>query len=293
MALNLNGLSNYTNEVGFDLIAKMVADTKTADFVTIQPGIKSSAKIPVFSTTLFGTAQACGWNPSGTTTITQVTCTVQPLQLQDSMCLVDAETKFLQYQLAAGRAGREDVNFAEQFVDEKLAQIKLYNDQYFWNNSTNGIRQRLITASASTINVSAGTAWSTANAISIVDTFKTSVPAAIKGMGDLVMFVGQDTWDIILIALKNANYFHLDPTVALNYEMNYLGVTIVGVAGLNSTGAAILTSKQNIIMGTDLMSDSDTIDVWYSKDNNEIRLAAYWKVGGCVLFPEFCVVKSS
>lgn len=293
MAFNLSALSNYTNEVGHELVAKMVANGNTADYVTIQPGIKSAMKIPVFNTTLFGTVQACGWTPSGTTTISQVTCTVTPLQLQDKLCLVDAETKFLQYQLAAGRAGLEDVVFAEKFVDEKLAQIKLYNDQYFWANATYGIVKQLITASASTVNTDTGTAWSTANAVSILDNFKTKVPAAIKGMNDITLFVGQDTFDIILVALKNANYYHIDPTMDINYVMQYLGLTIVGVAGLNGTGAGICTSKQNIIMGTDLMSDTDTIDVWYSKDNNEIRLAAYWKIGGCVLFPEFCVVKSS
>lgn len=290
MSFNLTGLSNYTDETSATLVKKMIAQAKTAQFCTIQPNIKSSMKIPLVNSVLSVAAQACGWVATGSTVLGQRTIVVDPKQITEALCLADAETKYLQYQIAAGAAGLQDVNFAQQFVDEKIEQLKLYNDVYFWST----FKTTLQGNSATTVNVGSTTAWTVSNAVNIIDTMKTSVPAGIRSSGDLVMFVAEETFDTILIALKNANYFHIDPTQDLNYVMNYLGIKIVGVAGLNTSGTAVLTSKKNIIWGCDLMSDEETIDLWYSKDNREIRLAANWKAPqGNVLFYDLCVVKLS
>jgi len=290
MAFSLSGLADFTNEYGAEMVNKMVAAGKTFGYVTIQPGIKTADKINLISSTVAVAAGSCGWTASGTSTVGQKTLTVTPLQHQEALCIKDAEKKSLQYLISPGSKG-DDESFASRFVAEKSAQLSLYNENYFWTNATYGIVPQLVAVSATTVSIgSAGTAISIVNVIGFIDDIKTNIPAAIATMKP-ICFVGTDTFDKLVVALKNANYFHIDPTVSLDYSIEYLGMTIVGTVGLNGTNKIVCTVKENLYLGTDLMDENDKFDVWYSRDNNEIRMAAYWKIGQTFLFPDFVVAK--
>src|SRR4051812_13493143 len=115
MAFNLSNLSDYTNEYGADLIAKTVSQGQTIKNVTVQPGIKSADKINTYSSTIYLQAGACGWNSSGSTTLGQVTLTVDPIDMMDTLCVKDAEKKSLQWMIKPGSQG-DDVSFAEKFT---------------------------------------------------------------------------------------------------------------------------------------------------------------------------------
>lgn len=291
MAFNLSGLSDYTNECGSALVNKMVAQGKTFQYITIQPGIKSAEKINLVSSTLGVVAGSCGWSPTASgSTVGQKTLTITSLQVQEAMCVKDAEKKSLQYLIAAGSKG-DDISFAEKFIEEKVGQLALYNENYFWSNATYGILPQLLAASASTVTIgSIGVAISTSNIIGFVDSIKTSIPAAIATLTPIV-FMSNSAFDMFVVALKTANLFHFDPSLNSNYEMNYLGMKIVGTPGLAGTNQIVCTVKENLYLGTDLLDETDKFDLWYSRDNNEIRLSAQWKIGQTFLFPDFVVWK--
>ena len=123
MAFSLGTLSTYTDGRA-DLVAKLVAKGQTTELVNIYPDVKSAVSIPTHSTTLYIQAGACGWAPSGTTTIGNLLLSVSLLMYAEELCVQTAEQYQLQWQIKSGSDGN-DVDFAERFVDEKLAQLAL------------------------------------------------------------------------------------------------------------------------------------------------------------------------
>ena len=83
------------------------------------------------------------------------------------------------------------------------------------------------------------------------------------------------------------------------YMLPGTNVRVVGVAGLNMindpmvTGAsayAVGANIKNLYFGCDLEGDNDTVDLWYSKDNQEFRLAVNFIAGVQVAFPDQAVL---
>ena len=68
---------------------------------------------------------------------------------------------------------------------------------------------------------------------------------------------------------------------------------IYGVPGLNGTKKIVAGDlKGNFFYGTDLDGDQEVFDLWYSKDNQEFRLAIKFNAGVQVAFPDQVVVKT-
>ena len=90
-----------------------------------------------------------------------------------------------------------------------------------------------------------------------------------------------------------------------NYELIIPGTDIkmVAIAGMDnlstplSTGyevnsvkqPMVLTYKDNIVIGTDMLNDEETLDMWYSRDNDEVRVNVQYKLGWNFYFGEHIV----
>lgn len=85
MALNVNGLTAYVDQVKMDLIKKMILGGRSTSFMTVQPGIKSAASINLLSSDLVAQAGGCGFTDDGETILTQNTLNVCPLKVNESI----------------------------------------------------------------------------------------------------------------------------------------------------------------------------------------------------------------
>lgn len=313
MAFDLSTLSTYTNGYGQELVAKLVAKGQTSEVVNIHPDVKSAVSIPTHSTTLYLTAGSCGWNPSGSTVIGTMVLSVDPISYLEALCVQTAQQYQLQWETKAGTNG-DDVNFAEKFMDEKLKQVALANENLAWKGSkangtgnnarTDGYLAQLIntSASASTVNTTGFTGISSSNVIALFDSMRTIAPSAIKQADDLVLFCGLDSFDTYIQALRTANNFFYDVTGANTaYRIRIPGsnVTVIGTVGLDGTNpitnkaTAVLSPASNFYLGTDLFDESNRADLWYSQDFREIRCAIMYKLGYKIMFPEFVVIHKS
>ena len=292
--LDLSALGAYTEEHGPSLVNKAVAQSRTLKYVSIQQGVKSAMIVDTVSSTIAVQAAASGWNSSGTTAIAKVTLTATPYMIQNDLSMIAAEAKNLQYYTAAGSTGAySSTQLAVKLSEELAEQVKLWNENKFWD-ATGGIQYFMKTYSGSSAyNITANTysAITSTNAVTLVDLMKANVPAPIRGSNNKLLFMGEDAFDNFVVNLKNSNYYHIDPTQELDYEFKYLGITCVGVAGLNNTNKMILTAKENIWAITDNLSESDKIDVFWDRGQNMVKQAAYWKFGSQIYFPDFCVMK--
>ena len=58
-----------------------------------------------------------------------------------------------------------------------------------------------------------------------------------------------------------------------------LDVKVVPTIGLNGSNQVVVGPREYMVVGFDLLSDHETMNLWYSKDFDEIRMRANYNYG--------------
>jgi len=317
MAFSLGTMTAYVEENKADLITKAILGAKTLGLgVDIRTGIKSSAKIPVLESTVPFQASACSFNTSGTTTINQVSIAVTDIMFQESFCLNDLNQYYTQKYLPAGSIN-ESLSIAQNIIDRKLAQVARNVEQMIWQGKTTYTNSTVLKqingwlATIDTAGTAVGATASTLNStnvLTIFDDVYSKVPAAAIANEPIVAFCGYDTFRILAAKITSTygiygSQYNTDG-VWNNWELMYPGTNmkVIAVPGMNNDNAVdtgslptavknriIATYASNLVYGTDLQSDTDNIEAWYSVDNRQWRLHGQFKAGVAVKFIDHVV----
>lgn len=301
MSFNVSSLANYTNEQSTDLLVKALFGSKTSSTLQtanqVQVGVKSASALNILASTVFFQADGCGYNPSGTTAFTQRNITVGAVKVEETLCPKTLEAKWMQTQIMPGSPTM--IPFEEQVGAEKAAVIAQTLETALWQGDTASGNPNLnrfdgfvkiIAAASPVLANSAPTAFTgvtVSNVDDIIDQIYANIPAAVASKEDLVCFCGIDTFKLMLINLKNANLFHYAVDAAQTLEMVYPGTNmkLIAVGGLNGTNKLVAGSLSNFFMGTDLIDENEEVKMWYSQDNDEVRVRFTFKAGVQVAFP--------
>jgi hypothetical protein len=309
---SLGGLSAYTEENKADIVTKSILGARTMGLIDVRAGIKSAMKIPILDTTSnFQAGGTCAFNTSGTTTVTQTTITPVALKLNMSWCPSELEAYFTQKYLKAGAlySGTYDSQdgidnlFFTAITDRVQAYINKQVEAMLWLGNTattadpnlklmNGFIKTIDTA-ATAVAATQQTSITLALVRGIFEEIIfQKIPNAILN-DNPVVFCSQEDFRLLLNALWAANLYHYIPSAAENagLEFTYPGsnVKVIAVPGLNSdNGTGLPTAAKhrifagtasNFVAGVDLENDIQNFDLWYSKDNREVRMVMDFKLG--------------
>ena len=292
-------LTTYTEQQRLPLITKAVFAARSAALFTKQVGIKSAAALNLMDTDAnIGSGTVCGWSATGNTSFTQRNITVGVMKIQESLCPRSLEQYWMQSQLTAG-SQYDGVPFEQAFAEQKALRIAEALENAIWQGNAyfSGVNQLLNAASGSTVSGNTAAisgAITTANVISIFDTIYTRIPQAILTKTDLVMFCGWDTFRTLVMAFKantGVMYNQVDLQGLADGEILYPGtnIRVIAVPGLLGTNRIVTTYLGNLFYGTDLLSDEENFELWYSKDNDEVRFQAAFKAGVQFAYPDLIV----
>ena len=305
MSLNVAGLTAYVDQERMALIKKMILSGRSVRYLTVQPDVKSAASINLLSSNLIAQAGGCGFTNTGTTILTQQTLNVCPLKVNESICLDTLEQYYTQALMNPGSYNTE-IPFEQIYAEEKVSQISSLVDNLIWQgNTTSGsgnlnlcngfIRLADVTYSGSVVdgNVANYTAITAGNIIAMVDDAVNVIPANIIDMDDLYLYCGYDFYRTYATALRNANLFAYTGAEDQGEDFSQMvpgtNVRIIAVKGLNTTNKFFISSKSNLYFGTDLLNDYENFELWYSLDNQEVRMASKWKQGVNAAFWDYVV----
>jgi len=317
MAFSFDTMTAYVEENRADLISKAILGAKTLGLgVDIRTGIKSSEKIPVLESTVPFQAAACSFTSSGTTTFSQVSIATVGIQFAEQLCLNDLNTYFTQKYLPAG-ANIDSLSIAQQIIDRKIAQVAKNVEQMIWQGKTtytnssvlkqmNGWLSTIDTAGTA-VAATASTLNST-NVLTIFDDVYSKVPAAAIANEPIVAFCGYDTFRILAAKITSTYGIYgsqyTTDNVWNNWELMYPGTNmkVVAVPGMNNDNAVdtgvlptavknriIATYASNLVYGTDLQSDTDNMEAWWSKDDRVWKLYGAFRAGVAVKFIDHVV----
>jgi len=296
MSLDVTGLSAYTEENKLDLIRASVFGADTLSMISVQPNIKSSAAINILSSTPLWAAGACGWSAAGTTALTQRTLSVADIKKNEAICLNTLEDYYIQTKMKAG-SYNEGMPFEQVYSEDLSGQTAKMLENLTWQGDTLGAGNlvftdgliKIIDAEGSVVTGTA-LAMDAANIVAAVDEMVAAIPADVIASEDLKLFMGYSEYRIYAAAMRDANLFHY--TGAENQGGNFrqfhagTNVEVVGVGGLNGQARMFLAEASNLFAGTDLLNDAEQFKIFYSEDNDEVRVIQKLKIGFNVAFPE-------
>lgn len=295
MAFNVSAITKYTDEVSQNLIKKSVMAGKTIDLISVMPGIKYKQTLNILTNTISVQDATCGFTSNGSVAISQREIEVVGLEIKESLCPKTLESYFLGMKMKPGSA--RELPEQQIIADSYVEKVKEYNEMSLWQGGTHSSYTKfdgfvqLLAGEVTRVTATSSTTFTASTIIGAVDLFVNSIPEDIIERGDLHLFMSYANFLLYTNALRTANLYQMNVGDNANYIINIPGtdIKVVATKGLSGTGWMVLTYAENLVMGTDLMNEDEKFDIWYSQDNDEVRVNIQWKIGAQVQFPEHCV----
>jgi len=307
MAFDVSTLVDYINQESTNLISRLYFSNKSQEyFGTVMTGIKLTDAIQLLNVSATPqTDSTCGNTASGSTTFTQRTITVGAIKYHDTLCPITLRAKWTQKLLRPGSRGEvESLTFEQEIADNVINLVREHVEVMDWQGDTTSWSAflnkydgliKLIDAAGTAIagnttSITTGTGittGSTGNADTIIENIALARPEALKNAPNQILFAGTDTFDKYAKTLRDKNLFNVDQTMWKSYVMEVIGynILLVGVPGLSGTNRLFLGQEDNFILGVDLENEYEDFDMWYSKDDDNIKYTVRFKRGVNVAKP--------
>ena len=293
----VTALPNYVEEHRLPLIAKSVLRGKTIELVQIETGVKSDTALNLISASVqFGDGSNCGWTPTEGVTLSQRKLVPVFIKVNQAFCDKNLLKKWASYEVTLA-AGRNTLPFEEQFLEEISNSINEQIEKMVWQgDSANGSSRiecdgylKHIEAVGSGAKIITDTEGTTAyNRIKGV---YNALPARVVDKQDTVIFVSNSLYREFINELVASNLYHFNPDYGQGeYPLPGTSIRVIAVSGLDGTNKIVAGRLSNFFYGVDAEDDKDTLDLWYSKDNQEFRLAANFAVSTQVAYPDEIVL---
>lgn len=301
MGFNKTSLPTYVEQRRLPFIKKAVLGAQTLRHTLLQTDIKTSAALNLLNTQVaFQDGSTCGFTPQGTTNLSQRMINTGWIKVNMDWCDKDLLDYWTQYEV---RMTVEDHNlpFEEEFVADIIRHVNAMLEKAIWQGDTasedsnlarfDGFLKILNAASADTIKAT----WPAgASAYEKVQAVAAAIPTAVLAQGNTQIFVGSDMLRQVLQDMVKLNYYHYTAGEGASneYRLPATDIRVIGVDGLDGTGAVIGGARQNFIFGTDLVNNREDFRLWYSQDSELHKFKMLFNAGAQVAYPDEIVVGS-
>ena len=303
---DVSTIGGYSDQVGGELLAKALIGATTPKYANVRLGVKGTQALNLLDSTPSFQSGYCSLTPSGTTTFTQHYITTCPETLFEALCYKQLYPTYQSMLMTAGQTS-ETVPFEQMIADLKVKQIQQRIENQLWNADTadsstgntfncfNGFAKLISKSTGNTyadaIATSDGTAFTVTgntltagNPIYEVNKLLNVLDDNALSREDLIVFMSYSNWKKYLQALTAANYFQnyigsTDLTSNMEATHANTNVKVVPTIGLNGSNQVVVGPREYMVVGFDLLSDHETMNLWYSKDFDEIRMRANYNYG--------------
>ena len=293
----VTALPNYVEEHRLPLIAKSVLRGKTIELVQIETGVKSDTALNLISAAVqFGDGSNCGWTPTEGVTLSQRKLVPVFIKVNQAFCDKNLLKKWASYEVTLA-AGRSTLPFEEQFLEEISNSINEQIEKMVWQGDSQNSGSRVecdgylkhieaVGSGAKILTDVDGT-----SAYNRIKGVYNALPARVVDKQDTVIFVSNSLYREFINELVASNLYHFNPDYGQGeYPLPGTSIRVIAVSGLDGTNKIVAGRLSNFFYGVDAEDDKDTLDLWYSKDNQEFRLAVNFAVSTQIALPDEIVL---
>jgi hypothetical protein len=280
--------TTYAGEAASGYIAAALLSATTLDnkLVTIMPNVKYKSVIQKLAVANLVNDASCDFvTNTGSVTISEQILTPKELQVNIQLCKQEFVASWEALQLGFSAFDEIPKSFNDYLVSYVGGVVAQATEESIWQGdvSTNGEFGGFETAFSASVAAGGATAVlparttggssaiisgsvSSTNVISKLDSVYQTVPKAVFGKQDLLMYVSTNVAKAYQSALAGggasglgANGFNNQLNVG-EKPMNFNGVEIVMCPGM-SDNKIVAAQKSNLFFGTGLLSDYNTVKV--------------------------------
>tara|TARA_R110000796_G_scaffold67409_2_gene154483 strand:- start:2907 stop:3857 length:951 start_codon:yes stop_codon:yes gene_type:complete len=311
MALDVSALADFNNEVAGKIVLDTVYKGNTAEYVSIQEGIKHEEPLNLISVAPYFQGGDSVTSFSGSADFTQRNITVTKRTAQDAWNLQSLTSKYLGISALPEGSYEETLNLLNDMSADLVAKAQQDNDDFIWNAvsgsaysggltpAADGLKQIITSTVTPGVVLATGTGATAIVAATAYDQLTAIIAncdANVLDAADLSFFVGTSVFQRIVSGLTAQNLFHFDPTTVTKrggfYELPFPGypnIKIIGGYGLRASERVILGPASDIFVGTDLISDTNNFKLWYDINTDTLRYRLRNKLGMQIGHPEYYV----
>lgn len=311
MALNVDALADFSNQLAGKIVLDTVFTGTTAEYTSVQEGIKFQEPLNLAVVTPYFQGGDAVSTESGSAVFSQRNITVTKRTAYDAWNLQLLTDKYLGKMALPEGSYEETFAIMDDLTGDLVRKSQQQNDLFIWtavSGSTFGGSTvtpdadgflNLISGSTAGVNVPTGIG---ANVITgstaydqIVDMIG-NLDDNVINADDLTVWCGPNVFTRVVSGLTTQNLFHFDPTTVERrngiYEVPLPGfpnIRIVGTYGLTGSERVILGPSSDMVIGTDLSSDTENFKTWFSIDDDAIKYRLRNKLGVQVGHPDYFV----
>ena len=298
MAFVVSGLSDYVQNNREIILKDVVLGADSISRMTIQPGVKKDAELNfLLVEPVLQDGSSCGWDASGNATFTKRTINTGAIKVNMAFCKKTLLGKWTEYVVRFG-ANNEEFPFEQYIIDEVVKGIKVQMEKNVWQSDTasSGLFDgllKIINAATGTIKETITSGKSAYEAIYQV---YMAIPEEILDKEDLAINVSPKIFRAFCKELTDMNMYHYTADGSkTEVVLPGTGCKVKMVKGLaDSVGTnyrkIVATYDRNLVYGCDMLDDAETVEAWYSKDNDEHRIKVDFNAGVQIAFPDLGVL---
>lgn len=312
-----SNLAAWTEEKADEVAVRQVTEARTLDLINMFTDVKGSEKKPIIeSDVTWQEGGTCATTPSGDDVIDQFDVTNYKVRIEKTYCVEKLADFFTRQVMTAGAvAENENLPFEDILVNDFLKRHNLELDKAIWqgdrnlSGSTNlkffdGFATQF-DASNAVIDANADLAYTSFSNSNIYAALEEVYRKTAETNYSLVMnenftiFVNAKLFTYLKANYASKNFFHLTPDGGARTTLDLFGyqVAIEYVPGLDGKDAIYAGDRTKMYFVTDLMNDVSSFKIWYSEDDDAIKLRAKFRGGTAVPFfnefTKFVLVGSS
>ena len=272
------------------LVVESATQAKSLDYVNVLLGIKHKQAIPYLNSTVELAAASCGWDPAGSDYFGERMIEVHPIEIEKEYCFYSFKPYVSNLQMRFA-AGLESMPWEEKVADANVQATKAELEKALWQgNSGASITGWLADAeadSAATVTFASG-----ATTVGKVDAMVAGLTSKMLAKGVTIFMSETDFRNYVLESNSTccANRPVLD---AASESITYAGdsrIKLVGVAGLEDTGAMVASTIDGLTYGTDI-EDSEARYEWFEdKKESKFLLRIMFVAGTAIRLPSDVLV---
>lgn len=293
MGLNVSALADFNNQVAGEVVPRMVFEGYTTSILPIKEGIKYQEPLNIMDVDLVVQNGNCVSTASGSLIATQRNITVTKRVSYDALCLDQLDAKYLGISALDAGSYNETFKLAEAYTDMLVNQMKKSDDRFLWNDSNLGL---LTSGSTSGVVVPAAATGSVSSAtiLGITDALIENLDSDVSDRDDLTIWMSVGNFRKFVTALRSENSYFFDPgsianrTGILQMQYPFQNVKVVGTTGITGDRICLMPDAYAVV-GTDLVSDETSFQLWYDVNSDQLKHRIKSKLGVQVAFPEYIV----
>lgn len=271
-----------------------LAGGETRRRISVQTGVKKDDYINFLNLTpTFQSGVGCGFNAAGDAALTQRVIETARFKVNMEFCPDTLVGKYAEYQVSINASENASLPF-EAFIMEGLTnEIVKKIETTIWQGvkGTDYIDGFLTIAGAESdvVDVVLG---GTSAYEDILKVYNAMTENTLEQGGEI--YVSPAKFRAFLQEMVAKNYYHYNPGNSEPGEFLLPGsnVKVVRTPGLAGKTNIVGTFPKNMYYGCDLENAAEDIKVWYSDDDDVIKVTAKWNMGVQFAFPGEVVLGS-